>query len=93
MQEATVPMIKHLEGICHTYVDESADIDMAVAVCDNAKTQRYSPCNAMETLLVNRKIAGTFLPKIGAIYFKKAWSFAAIRLLKPSWKISVRLKT
>ena len=71
MQEATVPMIKHLEGICHTYVDESADIDMAVAVCDNAKTQRYSPCNAMETLLVNRKIAGTFLPKIGAIYFKK----------------------
>ena len=44
MQEATVPMIKHLEGICHTYVDESADIDMAVAVCDNAKTQRYSPC-------------------------------------------------
>ena len=61
MQEATVPMIKHLEGICHTYV----------AVCDNAKTQRYSPCNAMETLLVNRKIAGTFLPKIGAIYFKK----------------------
>lgn len=44
---------------------------MAVAVCDNAKTQRYSPCNAMETLLVNRKIAGTFLPKIGAIYFKK----------------------
>ena len=71
MQEATVPMIKHLDGICHTYVDESADIDMAVAVCDNAKTQRYSPCNAMETLLVNRKIAGTFLPKIGAIYFKK----------------------
>ena len=61
----------YLEGICHTYVDESADIDMAVAVCDNAKTQRYSPCNAMETLLVNRKIAGAFLPKIGAIYFKK----------------------
>lgn len=71
IQEATVPMIKHLEGICHTYVDESADLDMAAAVCDNAKTQRYSPCNAMETLLVNRKIAAEFLPKIGKIYFEK----------------------
>lgn len=57
MNEATVPMIKHLEGICHTYVDETTDLQLAVKVCDNAKTQRYSPCNAMETLLVNESVA------------------------------------
>ena len=71
MQEATVPMIKHLDGICHTYVDESADIDMAVAVCDNAKTQRYSPCNATETLLVHEAVLESFLPRIGAVFQEK----------------------
>ncbi len=71
MSEATVPMIKHLEGICHTYVDETADLSLAVKVCDNAKTQRYSPCNAMETLLVNKSVAQEFLPVMCALYLKK----------------------
>jgi glutamate-5-semialdehyde dehydrogenase len=71
MQEGRVPMIKHLDGICHTYVDESADIDLAIKVCDNAKTQRYAPCNAMETLLVNAKIAPKVLPNLCKIYQDK----------------------
>lgn len=71
MREATVPMIKHLDGICHTYVDAAADIDMAVRVVDNAKTQRYSPCNATETLLVHQAAAAAFLPKIGRIFAEK----------------------
>lgn len=69
--EATVPMIHHLDGICHTYVDKDADIDMAVSVTDNAKTQRYSPCNATETLLVNEAVADAFLPRIGKIFAEK----------------------
>jgi glutamate-5-semialdehyde dehydrogenase len=69
--EARVPVIKHLDGICHVYVDDEVDLDMAVNICDNAKTQRYSPCNAMETLLVARASAQKFLPRIGAIYAKK----------------------
>ena len=69
--EATVPMIKHLEGICHTYVDRDADIDMAVSVTDNAKTQRYSPCNATETLLVHRAAARKFLPPMARIFHDK----------------------
>ena len=69
--EAKVPVIKHLDGNCHTYVDDPCDIDMAVKVADNAKTQKYSPCNASESLLVARGVAGTFLPKIGAIYAAK----------------------
>lgn len=69
--EATVPMIHHLDGICHTYVDKDADIDMAVSVTDNAKTQRYSPCNATETLLVHEAVANAFLPRIGKIFAEK----------------------
>lgn len=69
--EATVPMIHHLDGICHTYVDKDADIDMAVSVTDNAKTQRYSPCNATETLLVHEAIEKAFLPRIGKIFAEK----------------------
>lgn len=69
--EATVPMIHHLDGICHTYVDKDADIDMAVSVTDNAKTQRYSPCNATETLLVHEAVADVFLPRIGKIFAEK----------------------
>ena len=69
--EATVPMIKHLDGICHTYVDRDADIEMAVRVTDNAKTQRYSPCNATETLLVHRQAALKFLPPIARIFHDK----------------------
>lgn len=70
-REARVPVIKHLDGICHTYVDDSADIDMAVTIADNAKTQRYSPCNTMETLLVAKTVALRFLPMIGRIYADK----------------------
>ena len=71
MSEARVPMIKHLDGICHTYIDADADIAMAVKVCDNAKTQRYAPCNAMETLLVNQGIAPKVLPQLCKIYQDK----------------------
>ncbi|RJP66898.1 MAG: glutamate-5-semialdehyde dehydrogenase [Comamonadaceae bacterium] len=69
--EAKVPVIKHLDGNCHTYVDDPCDIAMAVKVADNAKTQKYSPCNATESLLVARAVAADFLPKIGAIYAAK----------------------
>ena len=70
-RDAKVPVIKHLDGNCHTYVDDPCDIDMAVTVADNAKTQKYSPCNASESLVVARGVAAEFLPKIGAIYAAK----------------------
>ncbi|GAA5098206.1 glutamate-5-semialdehyde dehydrogenase [Wohlfahrtiimonas larvae] len=68
---ATVPVIKHLDGVCHTFVDEFADLELAVKVVDNAKTQRYAPCNTMETLLVHENIAKEFLPKIAEIFVVK----------------------
>jgi glutamate-5-semialdehyde dehydrogenase len=70
-REAKVPVIKHLDGNCHTYVDDPCDLDMAVKVADNAKTQKYSPCNATESLLVARGVAAAFLPRIGAVYAAK----------------------
>ena len=70
-RDAKVPVIKHLDGNCHVYVDDPCDIDMAVTVADNAKTQKYSPCNAIEGLLVAQGVAAEFLPKIGAIYAAK----------------------
>ena len=70
-QDAKVPVIKHLDGNCHVYVDDPCDIDMAVRVADNAKTNKYSPCNAIEGLLVARNVAGEFLPRIAAIYAAK----------------------
>jgi glutamate-5-semialdehyde dehydrogenase len=70
-RDAKVPVIKHLDGNCHVYVDDPCDLDMAVTVADNAKTQKYSPCNASEGLLVARGVAADFLPKIGAIYAAK----------------------
>ena len=70
-REAKVPVIKHLDGNCHTYVDDPCDMAMAVTVADNAKTQKYSPCNASEGLLVARAVAAQFLPRIGAIYAAK----------------------
>lgn len=69
--ESQIPMIHHLDGICHTYIDNDADLDMAVSIADNAKTQRFSPCNAMENLLVHKDIAQTFLPRIARIYAAK----------------------
>jgi len=70
-RDARVPVIKHLDGNCHTYVDDPCDIAMAVKVADNAKTNKYSPCNATESLLVARGVAAQFLPQIGQIYADK----------------------
>ncbi|MDP3191166.1 glutamate-5-semialdehyde dehydrogenase [Rhodoferax sp.] len=70
-RESKVPVIKHLDGNCHTYVDDPCELAMAVAVADNAKTSKYSPCNATESLLVARGVAVRFLPLIGAIYAAK----------------------
>ena len=70
-RDAKVPVIKHLDGNCHTYVDDPCDLEMAVTVADNAKTQKYSPCNASESLLVARGVAADFLPRIGAIFAAK----------------------
>ena len=66
--EARVPVIKHLDGNCHVFIDEDADEDMAVAIAVNAKTQRYGTCNTMETLLVHASIAGSVLPRLAAEY-------------------------
>jgi glutamate-5-semialdehyde dehydrogenase len=70
-REAKVPVIKHLDGNCHVYVDDPCDVAMAVKVADNAKTQKYSPCNASEGLLVAQGVAAEFLPLIGKIYAEK----------------------
>jgi glutamate-5-semialdehyde dehydrogenase len=70
-RDARVPVIKHLDGVCHVYVDEHANIDQAVTIADNAKTQRYSPCNTMETLLVHAAVAADVLPPLAAIYAAK----------------------
>ena len=70
-KDAKVPVIKHLDGNCHTYVDDPCDLDMALTVVDNAKTQKYSPCNATESLLVARGVAATFLPRIGQVFADK----------------------
>jgi glutamate-5-semialdehyde dehydrogenase len=69
--DARVPVIKHLDGICHVYVDDRADLEQAIRIADNAKTQRYSPCNTMETLLVAHEIAPALLPALGRIYADK----------------------
>jgi glutamate-5-semialdehyde dehydrogenase len=70
-REAKVPVIRHLDGVCHVYVHAAADADMAIRVADNAKTQRYSPCNTMETLLVDEAIAPRVLPSLAAVYRAK----------------------
>ena len=88
-EEATVPVLKHLDGVCHVFIDESADIDMAVRIADNAKTQRYSPCNTMETLLVHAKIAARVLPPLARIYAEKKVELRgdeASRALVPAMK-------
>ncbi|SFC20157.1 glutamate-5-semialdehyde dehydrogenase [Polaromonas sp. OV174] len=83
---AKVPVIKHLDGNCHVYVDDPCDMEMAVKIADNAKTQKYSPCNATEGLLVARGVAAEFLPKIGAIYAAKGVEMrcdeAAVQILR-----------
>jgi glutamate-5-semialdehyde dehydrogenase len=71
MQESRIPMIKHLDGVCHVYIDDQADIDKAIRIADNAKTQRLGTCNTMETLLVARGIAARVLPRLAKIYQDK----------------------
>ena len=71
-RDARVPVLKHLDGNCHVYVDDPCDLAMAVTVADNAKTQKYSPCNACESLLVARGVAAGFLRTIGAVYAAKS---------------------
>ena len=71
MRESRIPMLKHLDGVCHVYVDDRADPAMAVKIADNAKTQRYGTCNTMETLLVAEGIAPQVLPAIGRIFRDK----------------------
>jgi glutamate-5-semialdehyde dehydrogenase len=71
IEESTVPMIKHLDGICHVYIDAKADIAKALPIAFNAKCHRYGTCNTMETLLVDRAIAATVLPRLAALYLEK----------------------
>ena len=71
MNESRIPMIKHLDGVCHVYIDDRADLQMAIRIADNAKTQRYGTCNTMETLLVAESIADKVLPPLARIYFDK----------------------
>ena len=88
-RDARVPVIKHLDGVCHVFIDASADLDMAIRIADNAKTQRYSPCNTMETLLVHSDIAARVLPPLSAIYIGKGVELRGCeraRALVPSMK-------
>ncbi len=70
-REAKVPVIKHLDGVCHVFIDATAELDMAIRIADNAKTQRYAPCNTMETLLIHADIAARVLPPLADIYVRK----------------------
>jgi glutamate-5-semialdehyde dehydrogenase len=81
-RDAKVPVIKHLDGICHVYIDDRADVEKAVAIADNAKTQRYGTCNTMETLLVAQAIAPQVLPLVGAIYAEKGVEMRCCRETK-----------
>jgi glutamate-5-semialdehyde dehydrogenase len=69
--ESRIPVLKHLDGVCHVYIDDRADLDKATVIADNAKTQRYGTCNTMETLLVHRNIAERVLPRLAKIYHDK----------------------
>ena len=87
--DARVPVIKHLDGICHVYIDDDADLDKAVRIADNAKTHRYGVCNAMETLLVAQSVAAEVLPRLGKIYTGKGVELRgddAARKLVPQMK-------
>ena len=86
--EARVPVIKHLDGNCHVYVDEFVDLDLALRVTDNAKTQKYSPCNAAESLLVHASQAAAFLPQIAALWAPKQVQMRACPRSRP-WLQSV----
>ena len=88
-RESKIPMIKHLDGVCHVYIDDRADPEMAVRIADNAKTQRYGTCNTMETLLVAEGIASKVLPSIGSVFGNKNVEMhgdEATRMLVPEAK-------
>ncbi len=90
-REARVPVLKHLDGVCHVFIDESADLGMAISIADNAKTQRYSPCNTMETLLVHAGIASSVLPRLAQIYGAKGVELRGderARALAPGMKVA-----
>jgi glutamate-5-semialdehyde dehydrogenase len=90
-KDANVPVLKHLDGVCHVYIDATADVEMAIRIADNAKTQRYSPCNTMETLLVHINIEDRVLPPLAAIYARKGVELRGCersRTLVPSMKVA-----
>jgi glutamate-5-semialdehyde dehydrogenase len=89
MRESRIPMIKHLHGVCHVYIDDKADLEKAIRIADNAKTQRLGTCNTMETLLVARDIAPKVLPPLAKIYLAKGIELrgdAAARRIVPKMK-------
>ncbi|MCL4470271.1 MAG: glutamate-5-semialdehyde dehydrogenase [Sulfuricella sp.] len=89
IKEARIPVIKHLHGVCHVYIDDKADLDKAVRIADNAKTSRYGTCNTMETLLVAEGAAATVLPPLCRIYLDKGVELrgcAASRAIIPQMK-------
>ena len=84
-----MPVIKHLHGVCHVYIDDGADTEKALRIADNAKTQRYGTCNTMETLLVHQNIAAAVLPPLAKIYVDKGVELrgdAAAKALVPNMK-------
>ena len=86
--EARIPVIKHLDGVCHVYIDEGADLDKSISIANNSKTQRYGTCNTMETLLVHEKMAREVLPPLCKIYLDKG---VELRGDKPSCAIVVKM--
>jgi glutamate-5-semialdehyde dehydrogenase len=89
--DARIPVIKHLHGVCHVYIDDDADLDKAIRIADNAKTHRYGVCNAMETLLVAQSVAAEVLPRLGKIYSDKGVELRgdeAARKLVPQMKVA-----
>jgi len=89
--DARIPVIKHLHGVCHVYIDDEADLEKAIRIADNAKTHRYGVCNAMETLLVAQGVADDVLPRLCKIYLDKAVELRGdevSRALVPQMKIA-----
>ncbi|MGB7542704.1 MAG: glutamate-5-semialdehyde dehydrogenase, partial [Burkholderiales bacterium] len=89
MRESRIPMIKHLDGVCHVYIDDRADIEKAIRIADNSKTQRYGTCNTMETLLVSESIAPKVLPRLAKIYADKG---VELRGDEPARKLVPQMK-
>jgi glutamate-5-semialdehyde dehydrogenase len=87
--DSRIPVLKHLDGVCHVYIDDRADLDKAVRIADNAKTQRYGTCNTMETLLVHKDVAARVLPRLAATYGAKGVELRgddAARAIVPAMK-------